>query len=208
LKKKNEVRFPLYVATTFSGSATTVDYFHWQDDSEPPIVGSRTASPPPPVITISDDKPRNLAIFQCYSDAEQPDFFIINPFFIESSGHLNHYVVVKNDDLKLWNPNKFVFRIKPSRIRCIIEFSNAVYTSLKAGVPADEQYLNEARVLLTTFTSIPDSGSGGGSGNLQNVRDRLPEIFKNNDFREDVTLFHCQMSTKETNAILAYYCQC
>jgi hypothetical protein len=103
-----------------------VDYFDWNKDDDRPTIESRTTIQPKrkPFVTINPKSgPRNLSIFKYYDDPGHPDSFQVNPFPVGSSVPLNHYVVVRNEDLSKWNPNKFVFEVKPDGT---IDFSLAV----------------------------------------------------------------------------------
>ena len=196
---------PLYVRTSFSGAEKTVEYFTWLNSSVIPEAGMPklyiVESPfPPPTIQIRNDYPENLVIFKHYGDKDQPDFFLINPVAIKSSGHLEHYVIVRNEDLSNWNPNKFIFETKPSkfRIRKTVVFSDAVYITLD---DADERFV-KVKQLLVQFDQLQRQAlDEQRSDNFKDTNTYLGTIL--NDAK--VTVFFCRMNTEETNLFLAYF---
>lgn len=197
-----ESLLPLHVVTDRGGRAMTVDYFEWNDQSAPAI-GSRTAPDgQSPAVTVAAKGPRSLCIFKLYKDPGRPDWFVVNPFRVAASTPLSHYVVVRNTDLAKWNPNKFVFDVKPDGT---IGFSSAVYVSLESQDSAPNPSLIEAEQLLSKFFAIPQSTPPSPAEvHSIEVRKRLNEIFDDATFSPEVTVFSVQRKANETGLILAY----
>jgi hypothetical protein len=196
---------PLYVVTDRGGPASIVDYFEWNDDSRPPEIGSKTAPPKStPVLTVSAKGPRHVSIFQFYRDPVGPgDWFRVNPFSVGSDVILNHYVVVQNEDLTRWNPNKFVFQVEPDGT---IGFSSAVYTTVSSRQRPVSPHLLDAQELLSKFLAIPDSAltRSPPATHLVNVREYVNQIFRKDSFLPNVTVFRLQRKADESNLLLVY----
>jgi len=201
IRRDADGSLPLYVSTDWGGPAATVDYFDWNDDANSPAIGSRTAVQPnkTPAVSVSAKAgPRHLSIFKYYDDLRRTDFFHLNPFPVDSDVPLNHYVVVRNEDLAKWNPNKFIFAVKPDRS---IEFASAVYVTRPILKDAQE---NHARKVLSKFFAIGDLPKSDETEHYHKVREHINEIFHEKSFRQDVTVFWLQRKANETNLFLAY----
>jgi hypothetical protein len=153
IKHDAEGLLPLYATTTWSGIVDPVSYFTWNDNVSRPEIASRTAGRPGtrPSIAVTAAGPRHLSIFQYYDD-QGPDFFSVNPFAVSSGISFSHYVIVRNDDLGAWNPNKFIFEMGRNGE---IGFSSAVYTIPASGT----EVLTDAQAVLSRFISAPDPAS-------------------------------------------------
>ena len=201
IRRDADGSLPLYVSTDWGGRAVTVDYFDWNDDASPPAIGSRTAVQPngTPAVTVNAKAgPRHLSIFKYYDDLRRTDFFHVNAFSVGSDVPLNHYVVVRNDDLAKWNPNKFIFEVKPDGS---IDFASAVYVTRPILKDAQE---NHARKILSKFVAIADLPKSDETEHFHKVREHINEIFHENSFRQDVTVFWLQRKANEINLFLVY----
>ena len=202
MRRDTDGVLPLYVSTTFGGPSLTVDYFDWGDNEARPTIRSRPTVQPNrrPIVTVNANAgPRNLSIFKFYDDPGRSDGFHVNPFPAGSNVPLNHYVVVRNEDLSKWNPNKFVFEAKPDGT---IDFSSAVYVTATPSNPI----LRDAEEILSKFIiPIPDSTLlPQAKEHFNTVKERINEIFHENSFRENVTVFWLEQKASETNLVLGY----
>jgi hypothetical protein len=203
ISSDTEGYLPLYIATDRWGPASIVDYFEWDDDAHPPEIGSTTVPPKTtPALTIRGNRPRNLSIFHFYRDpvGRGGDWFWVNPFSVGSHVRLSHYVVVRNDDLARWNPNKFVFQVEPNSS---IGFSPAVYVMLSP--EPNNAKLKDARKLVSKFLAIPEPDLKKSlPTDFAKVKQHVSEIFSGGSFSPDVTVFWLNRPAKETNLFLAY----
>jgi hypothetical protein len=201
-KRDRDGILPLVVATDRAGRRSTVDYFEWDDDRSSPASQPRTAAATnaTPTVTVSENGPRNLSIFQFYKDPDRPgDWFLINPFSLGPDVILDHHVVVRNEDLSRWNPNKFIFEVRSDGT---ISFSSAVYTTAPHQRGPASSNLTDACHILSRFSAIPISARA--NNNFRNVKEHIDEIFQNDSFKADVTVFSLARKADETNLVLAY----
>jgi hypothetical protein len=198
IRRGRDGLLPLRVYTNFRGIESTVNYFDWIDNKQHPTIGSRTAVSPTSTPVLSVNSPCHLSVFKFYNDSPRPDAFHVNPFSVDTDSDvsLHHYVVVRNEDLSRWHPNKFVFEVRSDGT---IDFSPAVY------VPARSLSTDAQEIISKFLMAVPSPNlQPAAMKHFQSVKRHIGEIFHETSFKSDVTVFWLGRNASETNLFLGY----